>query len=357
MAVEILSPTRARVYGRKGYWPDDPNRTREYFRGPTAHEQARERDEELRGLSRYKSNKTRQGSIFFEDAAKKYLANGANRMRPSTLSDLNYKITKNLMPALGNIAIDQITPDIADAYVARRLKTVKAVTVHSELTYLIAILNWCVSKQFIASHRLFKYKKPRRDDARIMPPTPDEIDAILKHAKYHLKRALLISVYCGIRPGAVELLSLRYDDVDWTGETLFVRSAEKGGPRDRTIPLHPFIYECLNCWYEDDMAAKNVDRPELIVHWRGRAVKKLRRSWSHAKEKAGITRRLRMYDCRHAFATALADQGQDLRTISELLGHSRPDTTARIYRHTSKIGKRNAINALNWIGGTDGDTR
>lgn len=350
MAVEILSPTRARVYGRKGYWPDDPTRTKEYFTGPDAHTLAAARDRELRRQSRYRLSEINETSIQFEDAADKYLAAGRRRMRPSTYKDLQYKIKGHLVAAFGNISVDRITHELADMYVDDRLKSVKAVTVHTELTYLIAVLNWCVSKKYLITNPLNGYKKPRRDDDRIMPPTSDEIGAILAKAQEHLKRALLIAIFCGVRPGAVELLSLRWDDIDWTKATIYVRSAEKGGPRNRVVPLHDHLFECLNTWYEQDLSSKYIEgRPQLIVHWRGKGVDKLRRSWATAKRKASITRRLRMYDCRHAFATMLADQGHDLRTISELLGHSRPDTTARIYRHTSMGGKKAAISKLPWL--------
>lgn len=352
MAVEILSPTRARVYGRKGYWPDDPDRTKEYFTGPNAHKMAAVRDCELRSLSRYKFSKINETSILFEDAANKYLTAGKRRMRASTWNDLQHKIKKHLVESFGNYPVDEITPDVADFYVEERLKSVKAVTIHTELTYLVAILNWCVTKKYILSNPLNGYKKPRRDDDRIMPPTVDEITAILANAQDHLKRALLIAVFCGVRPGAVELLGLRFDDIDWTNATIYVRSAEKGGPRDRVVPIHDRLYECLNTWYEEDLGSDN-GRPGIIVHWRGKRIEKLRRSWATAKRKAGIVRRLRLYDCRHAFATMLADQGHDLRTISELLGHSRPDTTARIYRHTSMGGKRAAIDKLKWLKDTD----
>jgi integrase len=313
---------------------------------------ARARDDELRRQSRYRTSTLKQSSILFETAVDRYLKAGKHRMKKTTWDDLQYKIKGCLRRAFGDTPIDQITPDMVDFYVEDRLKTVKSVTVHTELTYLIAILNWAVAKQYIHTNPLIGYKKPKRDDDRIMPPTPDEIKALLKHAKEHLKRAILLSIFCGVRPGAVELLVLNYDDVDWTNETIYVRSAEKGGPRDRVVPIHPHLFECLNCWYEEDLKSKYLIRPGPIVHWRGRAVKKLRRSWGTAKSDAGITRRLRMYDCRHAFATMLADQGHDLRTVSELMGHSRPDTTARIYRHTSMAGKRAAIENLEWIGDT-----
>ncbi|MFC1880802.1 tyrosine-type recombinase/integrase, partial [Thermodesulfobacteriota bacterium] len=83
-----------------------------------------------------------------------------------------------------------------------------------------------------------------------------------------------------------------------------------------------------------------------IINYRGRAVKSVRTSYATAKRKAGITRRLRLYDFRHAFATALLSGGADLKSTSELIGHSRTDTTTRIYQHTNFAMHRAAVGIL-----------
>ena len=61
---------------------------------------------------------------------------------------------------------------------------------------------------------------------------------------------------------------------------------------------------------------------------------------------AGITRRLRPYDFRHKFATYLLQNNADLKSTSEMLGHTRTDTTTRIYQHTSVDRHAAAIKLL-----------
>ncbi len=53
-----------------------------------------------------------------------------------------------------------------------------------------------------------------------------------------------------------------------------------------------------------------------------------------------------MYDLRHAFATHLLENGADLKSVSEILGHASPDMTMRVYQHVSSDLKRKAVDLL-----------
>jgi hypothetical protein len=76
------------------------------------------------------------------------------------------------------------------------------------------------------------------------------------------------------------------------------------------------------------------------------------RRFEVARRAAGLER-LRLHDLRHAFATFLIHQGQELRTVMDLLGHSTIRLTADTYGHVLPVRAREAADGIDQIMGIE----
>lgn len=325
---------------------DSNARKCEYFgRGATAEQKARQRNESLALQKRRPIKNEDFSGPTFSELAGEYVVN--KNFRNDNSRDLcQLRLSANILPIIGDIQAIRLTFDDLDRYVRLRRQSVKASTIRREITDIKAILNWATKRRppLIPMNPVRDFRAPLPDDAVIIPPTKGEVQAILKHANERLKRAITLSWYTGLRPGAVELFALKWDSVLWESSVIRIVSAEKGGPGLRHVPIHPLLLDTLKSWYKVD---DNTIGP--IIHDKGRGIASLKKAWKIAKQKAGITRRLRLYDLRHFFVTTAIETGTDYKTLSEIVGSS-PETFRKYYQHVSSAAMVSAIGNMPDIG-------
>ena len=338
----------------KGTLPDKPNATREYYgRGDEAEAKARARNLELGfGSARQGSGKT------FTTVANYYLSAKNGKIEDKSVDTAQMHIEVHLSPFFGSIDVNRIDESMLDKYVTMRRSQkwragggkgeekvgVSRSTIKRELGTMQSVLNFAVRRKEILFNPVALYDMPKEDDAVIAPATKAEIAAILKVSPDHLQRFLIIAYYTAVRPGNTELLTLKWEQVDFVGKTIFVVSARKGGLDSRQISIHLDLEQHLLKWYDEDAALKKM--PQRIVHYQGRAIKKVDKAWMLAKKRAKVLRRLRLYDIRHASITGMLEAGGDLKAVSMTAGHKNPAMTMRKYQHVSTRLQKVAISGL-----------
>lgn len=134
-----------------------------------------------------------------------------------------------------------------------------------------------------------------------------------------------------------EGLNLTLADLDLRERTLLVRNG-KGG-KDRYVPFSQTALTFLQKYLNDERATlvksvPAVDRETVFLKKKGRLAKTMIwKAFAETLEKAGLEKAGRtVHSIRHSCATHLLEAGADIRTVSELLGHTSIETTAR-YTH------------------------
>jgi integrase len=276
----------------------------------------------------------------FASIAEEYIKVKAVSMSAVSVDNLLYKMNGVILPRIGQMAAIRVTPDQLDQYVADRAGQVKRTTIHRELSDIRAVLRWAVRRGLLPSNPMDGYEMPKRDDATVLPLSHGEIQAIINHSPEHLRRAMLLSFFCGLRPGAVELLSIRYNQINWSAGTITIISAKKGGIDRREVPIHPDLP--LRQWYDADGA----DPGRHVITWQGKPVVTIKRSWSTAKRAAGVGgRKIPPYALRKSFVTTLLHQGVDPETIAKIAGHD-VYTMLKHYAYSATETARGAIAQL-----------
>lgn len=161
--------------------------------------------------------------------------------------------------------------------------------------------------------------------------TPGQVDPQIEKRD----RAILELLYAsGLRVG--ELVGLDWRDIDLDARVL--RVLGKGG-KERMVPFGgqaaTALRDWLNVWDEMRARAKVPPRGEpVFLSLRGQRLddRSVRRLIDRRTQAAGVAEGVHPHTVRHTFATHLLEQGADLRTIQELLGHSSLATTQR-YTH------------------------
>ncbi|MFJ5963399.1 tyrosine recombinase XerC [Bacillus sp. NPDC093026] len=140
-----------------------------------------------------------------------------------------------------------------------------------------------------------------------------------------------------------ELCSLKESDLDLTMDTVLVHGK---GSKQRYVPFGSYAHEALITYLEDGrkkLLAKRKDRAEaqVFLNQRGAPLtdRGVRYILTELMKKASSTLHIHPHMLRHTFATHLLNEGADLRSVQELLGHSNLSST-QVYTHVSKDSLR-----------------
>ena len=177
--------------------------------------------------------------------------------------------------------------------------------------------------------------------------TSKEVDSLLDQPKltdlkgYRDKAMLELLYATGIRVS--ELINLDVSDVNLAAE--FIRCSSKD--KERIIPLYSAAVRAVR-EYIENIRPKMIASPSesaLFVNVSGERMSR-QGFWKlikHYQQSAGIEKDITPHTLRHSFAAHLLENGADLRSIQEMLGHSDISST-QIYAQLVKQNLKSVYN-------------
>ncbi|MDE2076417.1 MAG: integron integrase [Burkholderiales bacterium] len=245
-----------------------------------------------------------------------------------------------------------------------------AVSTHKQALSALAFLYRVVLRQELPWMSDMVRPKAERKLPAVL--TPQEVQLVL--AQLEGTQQLIGKLLYGTGMRINETLRLRIKDIDFGHRTLIVREGK--GAKDRALMLPEAVMRPLKIhlanvrdlwskdrrsnvgpvWMPDALERKN---PHAGMTWqwfwvfpqatlsqdpRGGMTRRhhmqdqqFQRHFKQALQLAAIAKPATPHTLRHSFATHLLQNGYDIRTVQELLGHADVSTTM-IYTHVLKIG-------------------
>lgn len=174
-----------------------------------------------------------------------------------------------------------------------------------------------------------------------------EVKQMLISPKLLKHRLILGLLYgCGLR--RFELLNVTLKDLDFDRKTLHIVQGK--GKKDRYVPLSDILIRGLKKY----IAAENpvqwlfngrLDKEGKYTSYSPNGIQWVIRE---ARKKSGQIKEITAHTFRHSYATHLLEDGLDIMSIKDLLGHAVIETTL-VYLHVAKLESHSVFSPLDTL--------
>lgn len=298
----------------------------------------------------------------------RWLATRKAKLRPSTFRRYSELVNVHLIPGLGKVRLESLTPSDVDGFLSARLDGGSSPrTAHHMRAVLRAALSQAVRDQLVSRNVASLSDPVKVEEHEMSVFAPDQARRFLEAVQGDRLEALYATALAvGLRQG--EALALRWQDVDDDYRTLRVTHGlqrvsgslqlvpTKTKRSRRTIVLPMIVATALRAhrarqteerllaggrWHDEDYVfASTIGTPIDAAE--------LRRAFAAVLKRAGLAP-IRFHDLRHSAATLMMAQGIPVRVVMETLGHSSPSLTLKTYGHVLPALQRDAADTIDRV--------
>ena len=283
-------------------------------------------------------------------------------IKPNTAYSYRRVCENHIVPGLGAVKLNKLTPLMVQQFYnglenAKTGEALSAKTIHNIHGILHKALQRAVILGYIPSNPADaeKVELPEEDDTEIRPMEDEEVVKFIEGIQTHRFRLVyLMALFTGMRQG--EVLGLSWNNVDWKHNTIYVRQQLQidratreyiidtpKHRKKRTLTVAPAVMELLREQQRNQEQQKACAR-EWNNKWNlvftrddgsNLAINSVGNSYKALVRRLDCDDR-RFHDLRHSFASTSLENGDDVKTLQENLGHHSPAFTLKQYGHVKK---------------------
>lgn len=290
--------------------------------------------------------------------SEKFVEERQRSVKPSTLACYRRNIRCHILPQLGQRVAAELRAAEVNGFMERLGEDLAPKTVREVVSLLLAVVD-------LGGIRFGdEVALPKARQRAVEVFTEPELKRLGQTILCQMDEAglgVLLTAHTGIRLG--ELCGLQWQDVDAQTGLLHIRRtveriAQPGGITRLTV-LTPKT-ETSERWVPIPREMLRVMKPraqtpEAYLLTGGETLPDPRTCQYRYKallERCGVRYRS-FHALRHTYATRCIERGVDVKSVSELLGHSDVRTTLRLYVHSSMDYKRKAVESIGFLGGIE----
>lgn len=296
-----------------------------------------------------------------------------NSLKQSTYNSYESYIRIHFKPALGNLALHDLTPRVLQEFYNYKYEVegLAPKTITNLNLFLHKALSYAKAEGYIPGNPAECINLPRGPKPQIEILTRDE-QARLVHTSYRDRYGVFVRLvlFTGLRLG--ELLGLRWEDVDFRDGMLYVRRTLNrlnkinpangqhsteiviGTPKSenstRSIPLLPMALRDLTEWRhiqqndQQTAGAAYQSSGMIVTNPLGGWIepRTFKDYYDRMLKSAGL-RHFTLHALRHTFASRAMEQGMDPKTLSTILGHYSVSFTLDTYAHVLTDHKKEGM--------------
>jgi integrase/recombinase XerC len=215
-------------------------------------------------------------------------------------------------------------------------KHLEKTSVARALAAVRSFYRWLAQEGLVEQNPAALVSTPKLPKKLPRVPTIEEINTVLdgqmpEIASFPERDRIMFELLygCGIRNS--ELIGINLDDIRLSSEAILIRGK---GKKERYVPFGDSVKTALATYLpvrQQMLAERKKHTTALLINQRGgrlttRSVGRIIKKIAVAK---GLSPDVHPHTLRHAFGTHMLEEGADLRSIQEMLGHERLSTTQR----------------------------